>query len=363
MLGGTRTEVVGWRATVGHNWGAEHAERWVWLHAAGFEDEPGAWLELAIARVRVGRMLTPWVANGALALGGRRFRLGGQRRASVDARAGFCSARLGASGVTVAISARAPEGQTVAFQYSDPGGGQHHALNCSIAELHVRVELQGAGARVRDRLSRGLRAGRAGDRPRSFRGAVPRPLMFTPAFTEAGSAVSRAPWRFLHVYVVQKAPGDPRNRHLSPPYPAAVRRGASRRSRSKRGRRPRRRCTGGTRSEQVAVVGERHAGGPQTVGRARRRRDRHDRGIPGREAETGAEAVGEADVVRVDRSTPTSSSSSSAGTWPTHENQAGETSKRRAPRPTDGPPYSRALVGREPPGEKAHALGRRRRPS
>ena len=34
----------------------------------------------------------------------------------------------------------------MAFQYSDPGGGQHHALNCSIAELRLRVERPGRPA-------------------------------------------------------------------------------------------------------------------------------------------------------------------------------------------------------------------------
>ena len=33
--GDRRTEVAGWRGMVGHNWGSEHAERWVWLHAVG----------------------------------------------------------------------------------------------------------------------------------------------------------------------------------------------------------------------------------------------------------------------------------------------------------------------------------------
>ena len=53
--GGRRTEVAGWRGMVGHNWGSEHAERWVWLHAVGFEEAPGAWLDVALGRVRVGR--------------------------------------------------------------------------------------------------------------------------------------------------------------------------------------------------------------------------------------------------------------------------------------------------------------------
>src|SRR5579859_1456375 len=30
---GHRLDVNRWRGTVGHNWGSEHADRWVWLHA------------------------------------------------------------------------------------------------------------------------------------------------------------------------------------------------------------------------------------------------------------------------------------------------------------------------------------------
>src|SRR3954469_25048534 len=30
-------ELDGWRGMVGHNWGSEHAERWIWLHAVGFD--------------------------------------------------------------------------------------------------------------------------------------------------------------------------------------------------------------------------------------------------------------------------------------------------------------------------------------
>jgi hypothetical protein len=40
-----------WRGTVGHNWGSEHADSWVWLHAAGFGGAPDNWLELVLARM------------------------------------------------------------------------------------------------------------------------------------------------------------------------------------------------------------------------------------------------------------------------------------------------------------------------
>ena len=145
--GGRRTEVAGWRGMVGHNWGSEHAERWVWLHAVLFEDAPGAWLDVALGRVRVGGRVTPWVANGAIALDGRRHALGGlRRRVHVDARPGALSARLPGAGADVVVSVRAPEGQTVAFRYADPGGGEHYALNCSIAEVRLRVARPGRPA-------------------------------------------------------------------------------------------------------------------------------------------------------------------------------------------------------------------------
>jgi hypothetical protein len=148
--GGRRTEVAGWRGMVGHNWGSEHAERWVWLHATLLAGAPGAWLDVAMGRVRVGRFITPWVANGALSLDGRRHTLGGLghlRSTRVDARPGELRAAVGGSGVLIRAAVAAPPRQTVAFEYADPaGGGVHHALNCSIAEVHLRVERPGRPA-------------------------------------------------------------------------------------------------------------------------------------------------------------------------------------------------------------------------
>ena len=140
--GERRTEVAGWRGMVGHNWGTEHAERWVWLHAVGFDEAPGAWLDVALGRIRVGGAVTPWVANGALAVDGERLRLGGLGRVrgtSVEARPGSLEAVLPGRGVQLHVAARAPLEQTVAFVYADPGGGEHHSLNCSIAEVRLRV--------------------------------------------------------------------------------------------------------------------------------------------------------------------------------------------------------------------------------
>jgi hypothetical protein len=132
--GGSTRELDGWPGMIGHNWGAQHAERWLWLHGIGFDGAPDAWLDLAAGRVRIGPATTPWIANGALHVDGRRHVLGGLRaRPDVDARAGAATILLGETRITVT----APRDQTIAWVYADPPGGEHHSLNCSIAALEV----------------------------------------------------------------------------------------------------------------------------------------------------------------------------------------------------------------------------------
>ncbi len=66
---GRSIDVDGWRGMAGHNWGAQHAERWIWLHGL---TEDGDWLDAAIGRMKLGPVTTPWVANGALSVAGDR---------------------------------------------------------------------------------------------------------------------------------------------------------------------------------------------------------------------------------------------------------------------------------------------------
>jgi hypothetical protein len=150
VFDGAEVDVVGWRATVGHNWGAEHAERWVWLHAAGFEDEPDAWLELAIARVRIGGALTPWIANGAVSFGGHRFRLGGLGHVAgvrVIAGPGRLEAMVPGQRVTIRVAVHADLAQTVGFKYAgvtgDPVRSEREVLHAGLAEVRLGIRRPG----------------------------------------------------------------------------------------------------------------------------------------------------------------------------------------------------------------------------
>jgi hypothetical protein len=141
----------GWHGMVGHNWGSEHAERWIWLNGLDFAGHPGAWLDVALGRIKVGGRMTPWVANGALFLDGRLMRLGGLRPRSAAVREQADRAVLslrGAGGVRVSCRVETPPNGLAGWRYADPDGGEHDVVHSSVAKLAVSADLPGAGAPV-----------------------------------------------------------------------------------------------------------------------------------------------------------------------------------------------------------------------
>jgi hypothetical protein len=149
-INGRPIELRSWQGMVGHNWGSEHAERWIWLHGLGFDGEPGAWLDVVLGRVKIAGRLTPWLANGALALDSRRYRLGGltARGVTVDADAAGAAVSLGGQdGLEVQARVRVPLDAAAGWRYSDPRGGDHDVVNCSVSALELSVRLPGEMAR------------------------------------------------------------------------------------------------------------------------------------------------------------------------------------------------------------------------
>lgn len=142
LAGREPIELRGWRGMIGHNWGSEHAARWIWLHGAGFDGRPHAWLDLALGRVAIAGRLTPWVASGAISTDGRRIRVGGLAARGVRVHEGpqGCTLLLpGPSGLTVRVRAAAAAGTAAGWRYCDPSGGEHDVVNCSVAELEVEL--------------------------------------------------------------------------------------------------------------------------------------------------------------------------------------------------------------------------------
>jgi hypothetical protein len=128
---------------IGHNWGTEHAERWVWLEGTGFEDAPGSYFDAGAARIRLGPWTTPWVPSGMLVLEGEAHRLGGfgkVRSATVEESPTACSFVLPGEGLVVRGRVSAPRKDFVGWVYADPKGPEHNTVNCSAADLELTVE-------------------------------------------------------------------------------------------------------------------------------------------------------------------------------------------------------------------------------
>lgn len=145
---GRALELDGWRGMVGHNWGAEHAERWIWLHGVGFAQDEDAWLDVALGRIKVAGRLTPWVANGALGLAGERYRIGGlgARGLRVEESTEGCVLSMpGPKGLRMDAKVEVPEASSAGWRYADPDGGEHEVANCSVARVELDVALPGAG--------------------------------------------------------------------------------------------------------------------------------------------------------------------------------------------------------------------------
>jgi hypothetical protein len=140
---GREIRLEGWPGMVGHNWGTQHAERWIWLHGMGFEGaDDGTWLDVVLARIKLAGRTTPWVASGAISVNGSRFALGGPQRirgtqvVETPERLEFV---LPGRGIAVSGTVRAPRERFVGWIYADPDGSEHHAVNCSIADLDLWV--------------------------------------------------------------------------------------------------------------------------------------------------------------------------------------------------------------------------------
>jgi hypothetical protein len=193
-------ELRDWVGMVGHNWGSQHAERWIWLHGIDLRETPAPrferadpWLDVAIGRVRIAGATTPWVASGALSLDGQRHRIGGlaARGLLVAETPRHCRLSLpGAGGLTVEAHIDAPLAGLAGWRYADPTedpradspvgpgadspagpgadpwidpagdpqaerpridrseSGQHDVSNCSVAALDLTVHRPGLPART-----------------------------------------------------------------------------------------------------------------------------------------------------------------------------------------------------------------------
>jgi hypothetical protein len=144
--GGRSIDLDGWRGMVGHNWGAQHAERWIWMHGADFDGHADAWFDCALGRIKIGSRTTPWIGNAVLSLDGVRHRLGGLgsfRRTEVSETPIGATFALPGKDMTVQGQVGGARKDFVGWIYSDPDGSEHNTVNCSVSDMTLTVSRPG----------------------------------------------------------------------------------------------------------------------------------------------------------------------------------------------------------------------------
>jgi hypothetical protein len=149
-IDGEEVALEGWPGMIGHNWGSEHAERWVWLEGTGFDDCADTYFDAGAARVKIGRRTTPWLPSGMLVLDGVAHRLGGIGKigsASIEPSPTGCEFTLPGRDIVVRGHVSAPQKDFVGWIYADPKGPEHNTINCSVSDLELTVERPAASPR------------------------------------------------------------------------------------------------------------------------------------------------------------------------------------------------------------------------
>jgi hypothetical protein len=151
-VAGRVIELDRWPGMVGHNWGAEHAERWVWMHGIGFEGKgTDTWIDAAAGRIKLGPVTSPWIGNGAISIDGQRYALGGlerMRSTKVSEHTDHCDFLLPGDGIEVRGRVGSDRKNFVGWVYADPAGPEHNTINCSIADMELTVSRDGEADQV-----------------------------------------------------------------------------------------------------------------------------------------------------------------------------------------------------------------------
>jgi hypothetical protein len=149
-VGGETITLERWPGMIGHNWGAEHAERWVWIQGGELDGRPESCFDMAVGRIKIGPVTTPWVGNGVLRVDGEEHRLGGFARVfslKVDDDPTACDFEIAGKDVKVRGRVSSEPRNFVAWVYADPKGPEHNTLNCSISDLELEVLRKDEGPR------------------------------------------------------------------------------------------------------------------------------------------------------------------------------------------------------------------------
>lgn len=148
-IDGTRYDVDGWRGSVNHNWGRRHTPAYAFGQVCGFDDSPGASLEIVTAHAGLGPVALPAATLFVLRHSGREFAvrsiLGTRHtRGSYHPFSWTFSGRIGDA--TMLGEMTAEPSDAIGLTYLDTTGHTKYCYNSALATCRVQLSANDFGA-------------------------------------------------------------------------------------------------------------------------------------------------------------------------------------------------------------------------
>jgi hypothetical protein len=147
-VNGETMEIRDWLGSSNHNWGFRHTDLYAWGQVAGFDGEPGTFLEVATARIKIGPLWTPPLTPMVLRRRGKEYAANGLLQ-TVKAHGSFSYFTWTFSTETPQLKIEgtitAPPEAFVGLTYYNPPGGTKTCLNTKIASCTLRFEDKAGG--------------------------------------------------------------------------------------------------------------------------------------------------------------------------------------------------------------------------
>jgi len=142
-VNGETINIVDWVGSQNHNWGTRHTDLYAWGQVAGFDTHPDSFLEVATARLRIGRFWTPPITPLVLRHQQKEYVITNLVQA-IRAKGKFdyftWEFKSKIRDVEIEGQISAPRGVFVGLNYFNPPGGSKHCLNSKIACCTMRVK-------------------------------------------------------------------------------------------------------------------------------------------------------------------------------------------------------------------------------
>jgi hypothetical protein len=147
-INGKTINIHRWVGSQNHNWGSKHTDHYAWGQVAGFDNDPGSFLEIGTGRIKIGPLWTPFMTIMVLRHEGREYRLNEYLGFFNRATFSYFNWSFAADSNEISLKGNihASGRDFACLPYYNPPGGVKFCLNTKIAACRIELKDKPSGA-------------------------------------------------------------------------------------------------------------------------------------------------------------------------------------------------------------------------